>query len=124
MESEQETVQPYRRALLGVLVVGLLWQIHVVFLIFRVAGIFQALFQGLGAELPIVTTAFFTVHRYFFVFPLLSAALTVDLFRRPGPTPTRIIVVSALVYGLGFGLLAVTFEILYQPMFSLIGKVG
>jgi hypothetical protein len=124
MESEHDTVQAYRSALLGVLVVGLLWQIHVVFLVFRFAGTFQALFHGLGAELPIVTTAFFTVYKFCFIFPVLSAALTVDLFRRLRPTPTRVIVVSVIVYALGFGLLALTFEILYPPMFALMGKVG
>jgi len=124
MDSDNDTTRTFRNALGGVLLAGLLWQIYVVFHVMRTTSTMQSLFSGLGAELPVVTTMFLSVYRWTFLLPIVSSGLALDLFRRPRPTPVHAVIVSMVVYGGGFGLLAWMQVAMFGPYFDLIHKIG
>src|SRR5712671_6272034 len=89
---------------LAVLIVTVLWQIYVVAASYSHAGMFRQLFAGLGAEVPLMTRAFFVTVPFWFVIPLLFAALTVDVARRPSAPAWYVAVLTGVSLSAVFSL--------------------
>ena len=95
----------------------------VVITAFRYAPVFQKIFLGLGAELPLVTRAVFATYYAWPVVPVVFGALAIDAIRKPR-SPRYVGILAALAVAAGFFLQSLLFEAYFIPMLALIKQIG
>jgi hypothetical protein len=115
---------PVLRAAVGVMFgAAILWQCWIAFAVYRMAPSLGELYAGLGAELPNITRSFLSTYRFWAIVPLVSAAGTFFVLRRPRLTPVATAGCLALVWFLTLALQAWSFEALYAPLFDVMVKI-
>jgi hypothetical protein len=78
---------------------------------------------GLGAELPPITRSFVVTYPWWFLAPLICAALSMDILRRRQPPAAYVLVVVFVTMATGFVLQAWTNEAWFAPMLHLIRSI-
>jgi hypothetical protein len=103
--------------------VALFFQVYAVILAIWQAPVFAQLFAGLGGPLPFITRAFFSTRAFWWLVPVIFAALSVDVLRRRDPPLIYFILVfvgSALA---AFSMHAWLHEAMYAPLNEILRKI-
>ncbi len=101
-----------------------LWQAWVVFHSYRKGPLLREIMEGLGADLPLITTSYLAIYRFFFLMPIVTLVMAVAVLKMPRVSLRWTTV--AVVCGLVFGMLlqAWTTEAFFAPMVGLINQIG
>jgi hypothetical protein len=102
----------------------LAFQIYAVVLAFRHAPTFRALFDGLGAPLPLLTRCFLASYPYWVLVPLAFALIAADILRRPQVSTSYFATVLGGSFAVALALHAWLQEAVYAPLYSILDKVG
>ena len=113
-----------RRQAFAILAVTIAWQIYVVVSTSFHAAAFRQLFTGLGAEVPQITRLFFATYRWWFICPVIFAALLADIARRRTSPVWYLPLLTGCSLAAGFILQAFATEACFIPLFSLIKQIG
>jgi hypothetical protein len=119
-----EPVNRERAVVATVLFVCIAWQVYVVAAAWRHSAAFEAIFAGLGAEVPIMTRVLFATVRFWFVVPLVFALLAVDIVRTPSRRLAYVVTIVALAATVGFVMQAWSYEAYLAPLLSLSRQIG
>ena len=75
-----------RAAFAAVLALPVAWLVYVATAVQRDVPEFRKLLEGLGSELPNLTSALFASYRWWWLAPVLSFLAGLDVVRRPKPS--------------------------------------
>ena len=99
-----------------VLPIAVFWQVYAVVMAWRDAPVFLSMFDGIGAELPLVTRALLSTYRWWFVVPLLFTVAAAGVIRRPAyavaATAASLVVGCVMHAWLYHGLVAPTLQVI------------
>jgi len=101
----------------------LIYQIYTVVLAIWKTTTFAQLFAGLGGDLPFITRAFFATRSFWWLVPVVFAALSVDVLRRREPPLiyfALVLVGSALA---AFLMHTWMTEAMYAPLYEILRKI-
>jgi hypothetical protein len=108
-------------AVLGAAIAG---QSYAALLAARYPSVFERLFAGLGAPLPMVTRTFLATAQWWPAVPVLFALVGVDLLRRRQPNLFHYAGVLLVAMAATVGMLAWIHEAFFAPAFSILQAVG
>jgi hypothetical protein len=104
--------------------IALVFQIYVVIIAIWETPVFAQLFAGLGGELPFITRAFFATRAFWWLAPVVFAALSVDVLRRRDPPLIYFILVLVGSTLASFAMHAWIHEAMYAPLYDILRKIG
>ena len=107
-----------------VLAAAIAWQIYEAAMALYQAPQFIPLFHGIGLELPLVTRSFIASYRYWWLVPLLFAALSADVMRRRAKPLLYFSAVLTLSVATALTLHAWLYQALSRPLATILEKVG
>jgi hypothetical protein len=99
-------------------------QLYAVVLAFRSAPTFRALFEGLGAPLPLITRSFLASYPYWVLVPLAVALVSADVLRRPRVSTSYFATVLGGSFAVALALHAWLQVAVHAPLRSILDKVS
>jgi len=103
---------------------AILWQVYSALTAWRAGAILEKFLHDMGAEVGPAITVFIVTCRYWLIVPAVFAVLSFVSIRQIESKPKFAVVVLAAEIGVALLLNIWWRESFFQPMFSLMGKVG
>jgi len=112
------------RSLLAIiLAIGIAWQAYAVSVAMRFGPPLHKFMIGLGMQPGPITQAFIATYLWWFLIPLICAALSIDVLRRKTPTAAYVTLVVIATLSAGFVLEAWTNEAWLTPLIYLMQAI-